>query len=64
MKNSDRPAAARRSGGIAGGSLLALAIVAGAVIGTLYGEPSIGFLIGLAAGILLFLLVWTLDRRR
>lgn len=49
-----------RSGGI----LLALAIVTGAVVGTLRREPSIGFVAGLGAGLVLLALVWLLDRRR
>ena len=60
-KNNARP---RRSRGMAGGSLLALSMVAGVVIGTLYGQPSIGFLVGLGAGALQLLLVFLLDRRR
>lgn len=58
-----KPASPRRRGGMAGGSLLALSVVAGAVIGTLNGQPSIGFLIGLGVGALLLLLVFLLDRR-
>ncbi len=57
------PSAPRRSRGMAGGSLLALAMVAGVVIGTIYGQPSIGFLVGLGVGALLLLLVFLLDRR-
>jgi F0F1-type ATP synthase assembly protein I len=53
----------RSSRGMAGGSLLALSLIAGVVIGTLYGQPSIGFLAGAACGILLFILIWLLDRR-
>lgn len=53
----------RRPGGTAGGSLLALAIVAGAAIGIAMGQPTIGALAGLGAGILLFLLVWLAGRR-
>jgi len=53
----------RRSGGMAGGSLFALSLVAGAVIGTFYRESSIGFLVGLGVGTALLLLVWLLDRR-
>jgi hypothetical protein len=30
----------------------------------LYRQPSIGFLAGLAFGILLYLLVWLMDRRK
>jgi len=58
-----RPSAPRRRGGMAGGSLLALSMVAGAVIGVVNGQPSIGFLIGLAVGAALLLLVWLLDSR-
>jgi hypothetical protein len=50
--------------GAAGGSLLALSLVAGTVIGTLNRQPSIGFLVGLGIGVALLLLVWLLDRRR
>ena len=53
----------RKSGGVAGGSLVALSILAGVIVGTLYGQPSIGFLTGLGIGVLLYLLVWLLGRR-
>lgn len=53
-----------RRTGMAGGSLLAFSLIAGVVIGTIYREPSIGFLVGLGIGIALLLLVWALDRRR
>lgn len=59
---TDSPA--RRSGGLAGGFLIALGTIGGAVAGTLYRQPSIGFLTGLGAGTALALLVWWLDRRR
>jgi hypothetical protein len=55
-----RPPHFPRSGGI----LLALAIVTGAVVGTLKLQPSIGFLAGLGAGLVLLALVWLIDRRR
>jgi hypothetical protein len=48
----------------AGGALLAGAILIGVVAGTLAAQTSIGFLAGLAAGLLLLGLVWLLDRRR
>ncbi len=54
---------ARRGRGMAGGSLLAISMVVGAVAGTLYRQPSIGFLAGLGVGLLFVLLVWLLDRR-
>lgn len=53
----------RKRSGVAGGSLVALGILAGVVVGTLYGQPSIGFLTGLALGILLWLVVWLVSRR-
>lgn len=49
-----------RSGGI----LLALSILAGATIGILNRQPSIGFLAGLGVGLALLTLVWLLDRKR
>ena len=64
MDVPNKPAPARRGRGMAGGSLLALSMVAGVVTGTLYGQPSIGFLAGLLVGALFVLLVWLLDRRR
>ena len=52
-----------RPSSAAGGSLLALAIVAGAAIGIAMGQPTIGALAGLGVGILLFLLIWLVGRR-
>lgn len=54
----------RHPGGLAGGVLVALFMIAGTLVGTLYRQPSIGFLAGLATGAALALLVWWLDRRR
>ena len=48
----------------AGGFLLALSILIGPVLGSMFGEPSIGFLAGLGIGLLALLAVWLLDRRR
>ncbi|HEX9946600.1 MAG TPA: hypothetical protein VGA98_03585 [Allosphingosinicella sp.] len=48
----------------AAGSVLAISIIAGAVAGSIVGQPSIGFLAGLAAGVLLAILFWLNDRRR
>lgn len=53
---------ARRS--MAGGAPLALLIVAGVLIGSLMGQPSIGLLIGLASGILVALLIWWAGARK
>jgi hypothetical protein len=48
----------------AGGCLLALSLIAGVAGGAYAGQPSIGFLAGLGAGLLLLLAVWLADRRR
>ena len=49
---------------MAGGAFLALGIVVGVLGGGLLGQPSIGFLVGLAVGVALVALVWVRDRRR
>ena len=46
-----------------GGALLAAAILLGVVAGTFAGQPSIGFLAGLAVGLILLGAVWLIDRR-
>lgn len=48
----------------AGGAILAGAIIAGVIGGVIVGQPSIGFLAGLAVGVLLAVLLWLRDRRR
>jgi hypothetical protein len=48
----------------AGGFLLAAAILAGAGGGIVAGQPTIGALAGLAAGLALLATVWLLDRIR
>lgn len=48
----------------AGGALLALSILAGATVGVIKGQASIGFLVGLGVGLALLALVWLLDKRR
>ena len=48
----------------AAGSVLAISIIAGTVAGVIVGQPSIGFLAGLAAGLLLAILFWLNERRR
>lgn len=49
---------------IAGGIFIAIALVAGAVIGGIKGQPTIGVLAGAAAGIGIAVLLWMLDRIR
>jgi hypothetical protein len=48
----------------AAGFILAISILAGALAGAIAGQPSIGFLAGLGAGIAISLLYWLSDRRR
>lgn len=45
------------------GALLALAIMAGTIIGIFMGQPSIGFLGGLGIGVAIAVAVWLADRR-
>jgi hypothetical protein len=48
----------------AGGSILAISIIAGTVAGVIVGQSSIGFLVGVAAGTVLLVLFWLQERRR
>ena len=48
----------------AGGFILAVALLAGVLVGVVKGEPSVGFVAGLAVGLAGLLAVWLLDRRR
>ena len=50
--------------GMAGGAPLALLIVAGVIIGSLMGQPSIGLLVGTAIGIVVALLIWWAGARK
>ena len=47
----------------AGGALLAAAILIGVIAGSVARQPSIGFLTGLAFGLVLLGAVWLIDRR-
>ena len=48
----------------AAGFILAISILAGAVAGSIVGQPSIGFLLGLATGLAVAILFWLIERRR
>ncbi len=48
----------------AGGVFLFLGLLIGALVGTFKGQPSLGIVVGFAAGALIALVVWLRDRRR
>ncbi len=48
----------------AGGALIAGAVILGAIVGVVLGQPTIGTLAGTALGIAGALLVWLRDRGR
>lgn len=58
------PAMARPNSSAAGGALIALGTIAGAVIGFLFMEATRGVLLGFALGVVAAVLVWLRDRRR
>ena len=47
---------------IGGGAPIALAILLGTIIGVAAGQPTIGFLAGLAVGVVAALLIWRANR--
>jgi uncharacterized membrane protein len=52
------------SKGLAGGFFLFAGLVAGSIIGIIYGQPSIGMIGGFAAGAIIATAIWLLDRRK
>jgi hypothetical protein len=56
--------AAKSNAPLAGGFLLCIALLSGALTGVFLGQPSIGFLVGAGIGLTLAILIWLLDRRR
>jgi hypothetical protein len=56
--------AAKSNAPLAGGFLLCISLLAGALIGIFMGQPSIGFLAGAGIGVAIVTLIWLLDRRR
>lgn len=57
----DNPSGSRPA---AGGCLLALCVIVGAVAGVVYHQISAGIVVGVAAGAVLAVVVWLLDRGR
>ncbi|RIA37637.1 hypothetical protein DFR49_3524 [Hephaestia caeni] len=49
---------------VAGGALIALAVIIGVTVGLVVGQPTQGFLVGTAIGIGMAVAVWLIDRRR
>jgi fucose permease len=52
-----------RKGTRAGGFILFVGIMGGAVIGGLFGQPSAGLIAGGGLGVLIALAIWLRDRR-
>ena len=55
---------AKSNAPLAGGFLLSVCLLAGALIGVYLGQPSIGFLVGAGIGLTLAIAIWLLDSRR
>ena len=56
--------AAKSNAPLAGGFLLCIAVLAGALTGVFLGQPSIGFLVGIGVGLTVAVAIWLLDRRK
>lgn len=48
----------------AGGFIIAASLLLGTIIGLVFGQPSIGFLAGLAFGSVVAIILWQKDRTR
>jgi hypothetical protein len=48
----------------AGGAIIAFTIIAGALVGNHYGQPSLGIVIGIGSGVAIALGLYLLDLRR
>ncbi len=48
----------------AAGAIIAITVIAGAIIGAVRGQPTIGVLAGTALGTAIAIIVWLVDRRR
>ena len=55
---------AKSNAPLAGGFLLCVALLAGALTGIFLGQPSIGFLVGAGVGLTIAITIWLLDSRR
>ena len=59
-----RPNPPQSTAPAAGGCLLALGLIGGAVAGVLYGQMTLGVLIGGAGGAIAATIIFLIDRRR
>jgi hypothetical protein len=59
-----RPNPPQSTAPAAGGCLLALGLIGGAVAGVLYGQTTLGVLLGGAGGAIAAIIVFLIDRRR
>ena len=57
-------AAENDRGPLAGGCLMCIALLAGAIFGVWQGQPSIGVLGGFGVGLVLLILIWLWDRKK
>jgi hypothetical protein len=48
----------------AGGAIIAITVIAGAIIGTRLGQPSLGTVIGTAVGVVIAIGLYLYDRRQ
>jgi hypothetical protein len=60
QQNGQKPHQASR----ASGALIAFTIIAGAMIGNHFGQPSIGVLAGIGLGVAIAVGLWLVDRKR
>ena len=53
----------KSSSPVAGGFIMAVGVLGGAIIGATQGQPTIGFLAGLGVGAVIATLMWVMSRR-
>lgn len=56
--------APRSPSSLSGGFLIAVSVMVGVIFGAWKGEPSLGFVIGFAVGVVLAVMVWQFDKMR
>lgn len=49
---------------LSGGFLIAVSLIIGVIVGAVKGQPSAGFVGGLAVGLVLAVAIWLFDRSR